>query len=180
MSGSGSLSAKRQRFVDEYLVDLNATRAAVRAGYSRKTAEQQGYRLLRNVQVARAIARGQAEVADKSSVTRERVLGELELLAFSNVMHYLVDDDGNVKLAPGAPAGAERALQSVKRRVTVTGSGDNVRRVVEVEVKLWDKPGPLKLAGRHVGLFPDRLEVSATAAQVLTFSLNLDGDGGAQ
>lgn len=176
---SGSLSAKRERFVAEYLIDLNATRAAVRAGYSRKTAEQQGCRLLRNVQVARAIARGQAQAADKTSVTHERVLAELELLAFSNVMHYLVDDDGNVRLAPGAPAGAERALQSVKRRVTVTGAGDNARRVVEVEVKLWDKPGPLKLAGRHVGLFADRLELSASA-QVLTFSLNLDGDGGAE
>jgi phage terminase small subunit len=55
------LTPKQARFVEEYLVDLNAKQAAIRAGYSPKTAEVQGCRLLRNVQVAAAIQRAQAE-----------------------------------------------------------------------------------------------------------------------
>lgn len=157
---SNQPNPKRDRFVREYLVDLNAKQAAIRAGYSPKTAESQGSRLLSNAKVKAAVEAGMSKTAKRLGISQERVLAELELLAFSDVTHYDADASGNVALAPGAPAGAMRALQSIKRRFTTSGSGDSARTLVEVEVKLWDKPGPLKLAGRHVGLFPDRLEVT--------------------
>lgn len=141
-------------------MDLNSTRAAIRAGYSKKTARVQGSRLLTNAAIRAAIEKGQARVEAKADITQERVLAELALLAFSDVTHYIADDAGNVTLAAEAPAGAMRALQSIKRRITSTGSGEQARTTTEVEVKLWDKPGPLKLAGRHVGLFPDKVEVT--------------------
>jgi hypothetical protein len=80
------------------------------------------------------------------------------MLAFSNVEHYVVTPKGDVHLTADAPAAAMRALQSVKRRFTTRGSGKTKETTVDVEIRLWDKPGPLKLAGQHVGLFAEQHE----------------------
>tara|TARA_R110000851_G_scaffold330722_2_gene503890 strand:+ start:336 stop:794 length:459 start_codon:yes stop_codon:yes gene_type:complete len=69
-----ALTAKQQRFRDEYLVDLNATQAAIRAGYSEKTADQQGCRLLTNVKVAAAIAAAQADRSERTEISQDYVL----------------------------------------------------------------------------------------------------------
>ena len=70
-----TLRAKQQRFVEEYLVDLNATQAAIRSGYSKKTAEQQGNRLLGNAKVAADIASSQASRSERTGITQDYVLG---------------------------------------------------------------------------------------------------------
>lgn len=75
---SRGLNPKQQRFVAEYLKDLNATQAAIRAGYSERTANEQGSRLLANVSVREAVERGQGKIADKLELTAERVLQDLE------------------------------------------------------------------------------------------------------
>jgi phage terminase small subunit len=72
-----ALTAKQERFVAEYLIDLNATQAAIRAGYSAKTAEQQGARLLGNAKVAAAIAAGQAARAERTNITQDYVLSSI-------------------------------------------------------------------------------------------------------
>lgn len=71
------LNARQKRFVEEYLVDLNATQAAIRAGYSEKTAESQASRLLRNVKVAAAVEAGKAELSERTQVTQEWVVAKL-------------------------------------------------------------------------------------------------------
>ena len=71
-----SLTEKQQRFVDEYLVDLNATQAAIRAGYSRKTANEQGARLLANVSIASAVKDAQTARAERVRVTSDWVLAQ--------------------------------------------------------------------------------------------------------
>jgi phage terminase small subunit len=71
------LSPKQQRFVDEYLIDLNATQAATRAGYSQKTASSQGERLLRNAEIQRAIAIGQSKLATKAELNAQWVIDQL-------------------------------------------------------------------------------------------------------
>lgn len=71
-----ALTPKQQRFVEEYLIDLNATQAAIRAGYSAKTAKQQGGRLLTNVDVSEAVAAAQTERSEKTGVTVDWVLTE--------------------------------------------------------------------------------------------------------
>src|SRR5215469_13597354 len=71
------MTPKQARFIDEYLVDLNATQAAIRAGYSAKTAEVQGCRLLRNAQIASEIRRRQQERAKEVGVTQEFVIAGL-------------------------------------------------------------------------------------------------------
>lgn len=140
-------------FVREYLLDLNATQAAIRAGYSAKTAHAQASRLLKTVNVIMALDEARRRRDVRIEITRERVIQELALIAFSDITNYVVDDTGNVVLAKGAPPGAMRAISSLKRRVHV---GEDGTSSVDVELKLWDKPAPLKLAGRHVGLFANK------------------------
>jgi len=76
-----TLSTRRTRFVAEYLIDLNATQAAMRAGYSRHTAKQQGSRLLTNVDVSRAIAQGQRELAERTRANETFIVAELVEIA---------------------------------------------------------------------------------------------------
>lgn len=80
-----SLTAKQERFVAEYLIDLNATQPAIRAGYSEKTATEQGSRLLTNVKVQEAIAEGQNKTAEKLEITKERIVDELAKIAFADI-----------------------------------------------------------------------------------------------
>ncbi len=151
---------RQQRFVDEYLVDPNATQAAIKAGYSAKTAESAGSRMLRNVKVASAIAAAREKRAVKVGLSQQRVLEEVEGLAHSDVTHYMFDDIANrLVLTEGAPPNAMRAVSSVKYRSRTDEDG-NVTR--ECEFKLWDKPGMVKLAGRHLGIkgFFEKVEVS--------------------
>lgn len=76
-----ALTAKQARFVDEYLIDLNATQAAIRAGYSAGSAEVEGSRLLRNAKVAAEVSSRQAERAKRTEITQDRVLEELWAIA---------------------------------------------------------------------------------------------------
>lgn len=90
------LTVKQQCFVDEYLIDLNATQAAIRAGYSAKTADQQGSRLLANVKVQQTIAEEMAKRSKRTGINQDRVILELARLAFVNITD-IVDDQCKIK-----------------------------------------------------------------------------------
>jgi phage terminase small subunit len=162
------LTPKQQRFVAELLADpaRNATKAAISAGYSRGAAHVTGSRLLRQDKISEAVGRTIRKLEVRAEITQARVLSEVALLAFSDVTHYQVDDFGNLTPAPGAPEGVMRAVSSIKRRTTTDSEGGVTR---EVEFRLWDKPGIVKLAGRHVGLFPtkDHEAMKAAARELL-------------
>jgi len=79
----------------------------------------------------------------------------MSLLANASVDHYFVDEHGDLKAKPEAPDGAIRAVASIKKTTRID-KDDNI--TYTVEFKLWDKPGSLKLMGRHINLFPDRVE----------------------
>lgn len=165
MAGRGKgavLNDKQQRFVEEYPKDLNATRAAKRAGYSERTAHVQGAHLLKNPRIRAAVDAALEARSKRTGITADRVLRELELLAFSDVSHFSADEDGRIVLAEGAPEGAQRALASVKRKTTSYGSEDNERTEHQTEFRLWNKPDMVRLAGRHVGIkgFHERMEHS--------------------
>lgn len=151
------LTPRQAAFVQEYLIDNNGARAAIRAGYSVNGAEVVASNLLTVAKVAAAVAKAQAQRASRINVTADSVLHEMSLLANSSIHHYTVDDFGNLKATPDAPEGAIRAVQSVKKTIKID-KDDNITYVVEF--KLWDKPGTLKLMGRHIGLFADKIEVT--------------------
>ncbi len=159
------LTPKQERFVAEYLVDLNATQAAVRAGYSPKDADVQGPRLLGYVGIAAAIAEGKAKAIAKTGITAERVLAELEAVAFSDVDNHFVDDAGNLHNVDGAPKLAKRAVASMKRKSWSDGSGGG--HTVDTEYRFWNKMDALKLAGRYAGVagFADKVEPTGNDEQ---------------
>jgi phage terminase small subunit len=165
---SYGLTEQQERFVQEYLVDMNATKAAERAGYSQKTAYAQGFRLLKHAEVAQRLRILQEKRAARVEITADRVLEELKELAFSDVTHYQVDADGKLALAEGAPGYAMRAISLVKHKSTTYGEGEHARTEHSVEIRLWDKPNTLKLAGRHVGLFPDKFAIEAEVGPALS------------
>src|SRR3954468_17583516 len=98
-----ALNPKQQRFIQEYLIDLNATQAAIRAGYSTKGASTQGERLLRNGEIAAAVQTGQNRQFAALEISAERVKLELARLAFFDVA-ALFDDDGNLRKLSTLPA----------------------------------------------------------------------------
>lgn len=158
------MNDKQQRFVDEYLIDLNATQAAVRAGYSPKTAMVQGCRLLRNVQVAAAVAEGQRRKAEELNITASDVLKELVKLGFSNMQDYMkAGPDGDPYLdfseltRDQAAALVEVTVEDYKE-----GRGDDARDVRRVKFKLADKRAALVDLGKHFKLFTDKVQHEGT------------------
>jgi phage terminase small subunit len=151
----GRLTAQQQRFVDEYLVDLNGTQAAIRAGYSAKTAQEQSSRLLSNVMVAAAVTAGQAARAKRVGITADRVLRELARVGFSDVTNYEFGGARGVVLSNGSPKTAMRAVSSIKQRTRTVEIGEATVVTQEVEFKLWDKVSALEKMGRHLGMFGD-------------------------
>ena len=98
-----SLTPRQARFVAEYLVDLNATQAAIRAQYSAKTAAEQAARLLTNVNVKQAIEEGRAKLMQRVELTQEQVLRDLEAVK-ADAMQAIFDKDGNRIMADRSAA----------------------------------------------------------------------------
>lgn len=171
------LNLKQQRFVSEYLIDLNATQAAIRAGYSEKTAKQIGSRLLSHVDVAAAIAEGQTKIAAKHGVTAERVVAELALIGFSNMHDYIrIGPDGDPYTDFSA---LTREQAAAIGEVTVEdfkdGRGDDARDVRKVRFKLSDKRAALVDLGKHLGMFTERVAVNVGGLEGLLERLSKTG-----
>lgn len=151
------LTRKQALFVSEYLVDLNATQAAIRAGYSEKTAQVIGAENLGKPMIASAIATAMEERTAKVELTSTRVLTELSHVALSDIGDIL-DFTGTaprLKLANEIPEHARRAIQSVKVKRYLEGAGEEAREVEVIEFKLYDKNSGLDKVMRHLGLYKD-------------------------
>lgn len=161
MAKKGKLTEKQQRFVDEYLIDLNATQAAIRAGYSVRTANEQGARLLANVSVQEYIARKMAERSRRTGVNQDRVVLELAKIAFVR-MTDVVDSNGRIK--QDASADDLSCIESIKYKESDNEFGGSVER----EVKVASKLKALELLGKHLGMWNDKLDVNVTAPIVIS------------
>jgi len=154
------LAAKRERFCQEYLVDLNGSAAARRAGYAARSAGVEACELLKLPEIKERIEQLMAERTVRTQITQDRVLHELAIVGFSNVDHYRIGDVQALELDAEAPPAALRAVASVKHRTRTEGEGDDASVTREVEFRLWDKVGALTKLGQHLGLFKDRVEVT--------------------
>lgn len=158
------LNAKQARFVTEYLSDLNATQAAIRAGYSEKTANTIGPRLLVNVGIAQAIAQGKAKQLQTAELSAARVLEELRRLAFSNVQD-LFDGDGNLRpiqsLTPDQAA-CIASLEVIKKNAE---AGDGKVDVIH-KLKVWDKTRTLEMLAKHFALLTEVVRHTGDASIV--------------
>lgn len=156
------LTAKQRIFVKEYLVDLNATQAAIRAGYSPKTAAEQGVRLLRNIKVQEAI-----QAAIQMREARVDFSADSTLRELKNIVHFniksIFNEDGSLKKLHELDDDTAAAVNSVK--FTSKMDGDDVLKVTEI--KIHDKNKAIDSAMRHFGLFNDKLSVGVSINDVL-------------
>ena len=120
------INPKRQRFIEEYLVDCNATQAAIRAGYSEKTAEVQGSQLLSmlKVEIDARLAKNKEELAARSTITKERVVREIARLALVDPGQFF-DPHGSPIEVCQLPAGARRALAGFEFYEDFEGKGES-------------------------------------------------------
>ena len=150
------LTLKQTRFIEEYLVDLNATQAAIRAGYSKKTATVMGSENLRKPYIAAAIQEAQAKLGERTKVTQERVIAEYAKLAFLNPKAFF-NEDGDLI-----------AIHELPDDVAAAVAGMDVSEIKEgaypigslKKIKFADKNRALDSLGRHLGLFIDKTEIT--------------------
>ncbi|WP_323982113.1 terminase small subunit [Novosphingobium aureum] len=152
------MNDKQRRFVEEYLIDLNATQAAIRAGYSAKTASSQGERLLRHVEVSAAILEQKRDRSDRTKVDADWLLSRLALEAEADLAD-LYDDNGDLRPVKEWPLiwrqGLIQGVETVRE-----GKGEDFSIVDKV--KISDRTKRLELIGKHVDVqaFKDRVEHS--------------------
>lgn len=171
---NAKVTPKQAIFIAEYLVDGNATRAAIAAGFSARSADVTGAKLLKNAKVAKALSLRHARRVDKLEITAERVLGELAKLAFYDP-GKLFDENGHllpITEMDDVTRAAVAALD-VETRNGLSG------RTTVCKLKLADKGQNLERLGRYLKLFTDRVEHGGrvTLEQLVCGSYDRDNDG---
>lgn len=151
-----ALTAKQQVFVAEYLVDLNATQAAIRAGYAEKRAYAMGHENLKKPEVASAIEAAMLARSARTEITQDRVLQEYAKLAFLDPRRFY-DDAGNLIAVNLLPADAAAALVGVEVMESrdPEGGPPNITK----KIKFVDKKGALDSVARHLGMFKDKVDI---------------------
>jgi phage terminase small subunit len=161
------MNKKQQRFCQEYVIDHNATQAAIRAGYSEHSARITASKLLTKANIAGEVSRLEEEIAERCKIDAEKVLNELAKIAFSDVGKLFsggalmsvteVDDDTRAAIA---------SIEVVQR---TTGSRDDPEVEYTSKIKTWDKIKALELIGKHLGFFADPTSITnnVQAAQVI-------------
>lgn len=148
------MTKKQKRFVEEYLIDLNATQAAIRAGYSPKAAYSIGSENLRKPEIRACIEKAMAEQSKRTGINQDRIIIELAKIGLLNPKNLINFDEATVKEEATEEDLAAISSIRVKRFPTKDGEG------IEREVKMYDKTKALELLGRHFGMFKDKVEVS--------------------
>ena len=146
------LTDKQKRFCEEYLIDLNATQAALRAGYKEKTAYAQGQRLLKKVEAQEYLTKLMDERSKRTEITADRVLEELAAIAFSDRTELAqVGKHGEVNFTP-----TEQLPDEIRKVIAGIENGK-----YGTKVTTYDKVKALELLGKHLGLFTSGADNSA-------------------
>lgn len=142
------LTTRQKLFVQEYLVDLNATRAAIRAGYSEKTSSRIGPELIGKPWILAAVQESMAQRSRRLEITQDKVLNELAAVAFANGADFasVATESGVVTFVP-----TEKLTPEKKKAISSISEGK-----FGTEVKTYDKIRALELLGKHLGMFNDR------------------------
>lgn len=152
------LTAKQQRFVEEYLIDLNATQAYIRAGYKNfDSAGVEANKTLNIPKIRKAVDEAMAERSKRTGINQDRILQEIAKLALVNIDDVVDLNTGIVK--PTATKEDLACIQSIKIKPTEFGE--------EREIKFYDKKGSLELAGKHLGMFKEKVELEADISPIV-------------
>jgi phage terminase small subunit len=159
MEREKKLTPKQEQFVREYLIDLNATQAAIRAGFSERNASRIATQLLGKSHVGAAIAAAMKKRADENKLDADRVLKELMRLAFFDIGKAF-NDDGTIKLLHEMDEGTRRAIVGLE---VLAIDADGAQIGTLRKVKFADKKGALDTLAKHLGLLVERVKVSGDA-----------------
>jgi phage terminase small subunit len=156
------LTPKQRAFVAEYLIDLNATQAALRSGYSPKTAHVIGHENLKKPEIAAAIAEAMAAREKRTHITQDRVLQELARLAFSDIRKAF-NADGTLKAPQELDDDIAAALAGIDTTTERTRGGeDDPASLSTKKIKVFDKGAALTLAMKHLGMLTEKVEATVT------------------
>lgn len=156
------LNKKQQQFVDEYLIDLNATQAAIRAGYSVNSARDIGCENLTKPNIQEAVAKAMAERSKRTGISQDRIVLELAKLAFVNPNDLIDPEDASIRA--GASEDDLACIQSVKVKTMDGDKGTSTER----EIKLNDKMKALELLGKHLGMWNDKIDLNVSLPVVIS------------
>lgn len=162
------MTKKQKMFCDEYLVDLNSTQAAIRAGYSAESAGSIGSALLKKVEIRARIDKALAERSKRTGVNADRVVRELARIAFANAADFIDFDSATVKQDASQDDTASIVSVRVKRIPGECGDG------VEREVRIGDKLKALELLGKHQGMWSDKAELNVPVQVVINYDYGED------
>lgn len=150
------LEPRQERFVQEYMIDLNGTKAAIRAGYSEKGASVRGSDLLANINIQTLISKKRQEAEQKLGTSHQQMLAELENFAYSDITQTMCLTLDAIKELPPE---IRRMVVSYKARTRLlqskTDEYGQVTQLVEetFELKFVDKVKVLEMIGKHTGFF---------------------------
>ena len=153
-----ALTNKQKAFVKEYLVDLNATQAAIRAKYSKKTAGAIGEENLKKPDIAKAIQAEMDKRSKRTEITADKVLQELAKLGFADIRNVF-NEHGQLLPIHMLPAEVAASISSIEVVTTRIPGSDPVEVEHTSKIKFWDKRGSLELLGKHLKLFTDKVEI---------------------
>lgn len=156
------MNKKQKAFASEYVVDYNATKAAIRAGYSQKTAYAMGHALLKKTEIQEAIKDLEAAAAARAAISKDKVIRELARVAFFDPRKLYHDD--------GKPVGLDSldddtAAALVSMDIFEEYDYDDGNRVFIGYTKKYkwaDKLRALEMLGKHLGMFTDKVHVEGS------------------
>jgi len=161
------LTPKQEMFCKEYLIDLNATQAAIRAGYSKKTAAEIGRQNLTKLEIQERVQRLLEERSGRVQLSADEVLWELKNILQADLANYIeINEDTGAIRARGfddMPEGASRAIQSIEEDRIIREDNDGKQTTVHDKFKfrLYNKEKMIELAMRHLGMMNDKMELKA-------------------
>ena len=163
------LTVKQKRFVEEYLIDLNATQAAIRAGYSPNSARDIGSENLTKPHIRARVEEALAERSKRTGINADRVVRELARIAFVNAADVINFDTAT--LSENASEDDTAAIASVKVKTIPTDAGEGVER----EIRMCDKLKALELLGKHLGMFNNDPESNVPVTVVINYDYGDEG-----
>ena len=170
------MNAKQKRFTEEYVVDLNATQAAIRAGYSPRSAGSQAFDLLKKPEIQECIQHEMDARSARTNITKDKVLREMARVGFANCGRILNDATGG--LLEGLSDDDLAAVASVKTRLVSNEDGE---AVVEREVRFHDKAKFVEMMAKHLGMFTEKVDMNVhTPVRIINNipRVKLDDDDG--
>lgn len=163
------LNEKQERFCKEYVIDLNGTQAAIRAGYSQETANEQASRLLTNVKVQQRVKELQDSIGKRLEITADMVVAELWALGVYNVKDF-VDDDNTIRKLAELERDVVKPVTGIKVTEKTVHFEGGEETTVTTELKLADKRAALVDVGRHIGIFEKDNKQKAPVSDVSKLS----------